>query len=67
MSNVIQLDDMQRNRRAKPLPLGASAEIVIFTGVRVERLTDEMIQQSKPRTSRRLASLNNQAIAAELE
>ncbi|HEY4994896.1 MAG TPA: hypothetical protein VII21_01220 [Aestuariivirga sp.] len=67
MSNVILLADRNSNRTPRQLPEGASAEIVIFHGVRIERLTDDMIAQATPRSSRRLASLNNQATAAELE
>jgi hypothetical protein len=65
MSNVIPLGDTNRNRKPRSLPEGASAEIVIFHGVRVERLTDEMVQQSL-RQSRILPSRDNQATAAEL-
>ena len=66
MSNVIHLDDTQRNRRTKPLLAGATAQIVIFHGVRVQHLTDEMIEQTERRSSRRLHSMDNQATATEL-
>ena len=67
MSNVILLADKNHNRTPRILPDGASAEIVIFSGVRIERLTDDMIAQTMPRSNRRLPSLNNQATAAELD
>lgn len=67
MTNVILLADRNLNRTSRSMPEGASAEIVIFHGVRIERLTDDMIAQTTPRSSRRLPSLNNQATAAELE
>lgn len=67
MTNVILLADRNLNRTPRSMPEGASAEIVIFHGVRIERLTDDMIAQTTPRSSRRLPSLNNQATAAELE
>ena len=66
MSNVIHLDDKAGERRAKAFATGHSAEIIIFHGVRIERLTDDMIQSSVTR-NRRLPSLNNQATAEELE
>ena len=66
MSNVIHLDGSLSERRAKAFTSGHSAEIVIFHGVRVERLTDDMIQSSATRM-RRLPSLQNQATAEELE
>ena len=66
MSNVIHLDGSLSERRAKAFETGHSAEIVIFHGVRVERLTDDMIQSSATRM-RRLPSLQNQATAEELE
>ena len=67
MSNVILLADRNTNRTPRQLPEGASAEIVIFHGVRIERLTDDMIAQTISRPTRRLPSLNNQATAAELD
>ena len=66
MSKVIQLDSIVGERRPKTYPSGHSAEIVIFHGVRIERLTDDMIQTSLTR-GRRLPSLQNQATAEELE
>ena len=66
MSNVIHLDGSLSERRAKAFAPGHSAEIVIFHGVRVERLTDDMIQSSATRM-RRLPSLQKQATADELE
>ena len=67
MSNVILLADRNSNRTARIMPEGATAEIVIFHGVRIERLTDDMIAQTISRSTRRLPSLNNQATATELE
>lgn len=67
MSNVIQLDLTNRKIAPRVAPDGTTAEIVIFHGVRVERLTDDMMQQNAPRASRRLPSLSNQATATELE
>ena len=67
MSNVILLADTVHQRKAKPHGEGTSAEIVIFHGVRVERLTDDMIQSSMVRNPRRLPSIHNQATAEELE
>lgn len=67
MSNVILLADRNSNRAPRIMAEGASAVILIFHGVRIERLTDDMIAQTTPRSSRRLPSLNNQATAAELE
>ena len=67
MSNVILLADRNNNRNPRIMPEGATAEIVIFHGVRIERLTDDMIAQTAPRSSHRIPSLNNQATAAELE
>ena len=67
MSNVILLSEISRNRTATVVPQGQTAEIVIFHGVRIERLTDEMVAVQAPRLSRRIASLSNQATATELE
>ena len=67
MSNVILLSAISRNRTASILPQGQTAEIVIFHGVRIERLTDEMVAIQAPRLGRRIASLSNQATATELE
>ena len=66
MSNVILLGDKLSERRNNAFASGHSAEVVIFHGVRVERLTDDMIQTSLVR-NRRLPSLQNQATAEELE
>ncbi len=66
MSNVIQLKERGNGRKSMPLPAGASAQIMIFTGVRIERLTDDMIANEPP-ASRRLPARHNQAIAEELE
>ena len=67
MSNVILLSAISRNRTASIVPQGQTAEIVIFHGVRIERLTDEMVAIKAPRHGRRIASLSNQATATELE
>ena len=66
MSNVIFLSERTVAKQARPLALGETAAIIIFQGVRIERLTDDMIEQerSKPR---RLPSLQNQATAEDLE
>jgi hypothetical protein len=53
---------MQTSKASPPERMG---EVVIFHGVRIERLTDEMIEQAK--RNRRLPALNNHAIAEELE
>ena len=66
MSNVIHLNDMKRNRKVRPLAVGSSAQIVIFHGVRIQRLTDEMIEQTERRANRRLPSMDNQATATDL-
>ncbi|MBG1232252.1 hypothetical protein [Aestuariivirga litoralis] len=66
MSNVIYLKGREQGRKSRPLPDGMAAEIVIFHGVRFERLTDDMIDDSKVK-NRRLPSRNNQAIAEDLE
>lgn len=62
MSNVIQLNGREGAKRPTPLPDGASAEILIFHGVRFERLADDAAP-----TNRRLPTLHNQATAEELE
>lgn len=67
MSNVILLNERYRTRGLRSLSPGHTAEIVIFHGVRIERLTDEMIAQTSCRSVRRIASLNNMATATELE
>ena len=66
MSNVILLSDRADERPGRSFAAGHSAEVVIFHGVRIERLTDDMIQASATR-SRRLPSLQNQATAEELK
>lgn len=67
MSNVILLSSVNRNRSVRAVAVGETAQIVIFHGVRIERLTDDMVAQMQPRTTRRLAPLSNQATATELE
>ena len=66
MNNVIRLKGREGTKKSSPLPDGMSAEILIFHGVRFERLTDDMIASEIP-SSRRLPALNNQATAEELE
>ena len=66
MSKVILLSDRISKRRHSAFAAGHSAEVVIFHGVRIERLTDDMIQMSLVR-NRRLPSLQNQATAEDLD
>ncbi len=66
MSNVFILNGKSGVRRSSAFAAGHSADVVIFHGVRIERLTDDMIQTSVIR-NRRLPSLQNQATAEELE
>ncbi len=66
MSNVFILNSKSGVRRSGAFAAGHSADVVIFHGVRIERLTDDMIQTSVIR-NRRLPSLQNQATAEELE
>ncbi len=66
MSNVVHLRSKTGEQPKSPFAAGHSAEVIIFHGVRIERLTDDMIQSSAVR-GRRLPSLQNQAIAEELE
>ena len=66
MSNVVLLSSRSGEQPKNALAAGHSAEVIIFHGVRIERLTDDMIQSSVVR-GRRLPSLQNQATAEELE
>ena len=66
MSNVILLGSKSSEQRSNAFADGHSAEVIIFHGVRIERLTDDMIHTSDVR-NRRLPSLQNQATAEELE
>jgi hypothetical protein len=66
MDNVIFLGDRRAARQDTPLAPDQTAEIIIFQGVRIERLTDDMIEQAKLRL-RRLPSLQNHATAEELD
>lgn len=66
MSNVVLLSSKSGGQRSNAFSDGHSAEVIIFHGVRIERLTDDMIQTSAVR-NRRLPSLQNHAIAEELE
>lgn len=66
MSNVILLKGRERAAKSMPLPAGMSAEIVIFHGVRIERISDDMQDSTAP-ANRRRPALRNQATAEELE
>ncbi len=66
MSNVISMGDKTGERPVRSFAVDHSAEVIIFHGVRIERLTDDMIQATATR-SRRLPSLQNQATAEELK
>jgi hypothetical protein len=66
MGNVILFGDKESARAARQFAPGHSAEIIIFQGVRFERLTDDMIAQENTR-QRRLPSRQNHATAEELE
>ena len=66
MSNVITLGSKTSDRCRSAFAADHSAEVVIFHGVRIERLTEDMIQTSVVR-GRRLPSLQNQATAEDLE
>jgi hypothetical protein len=67
MDNVILLQGKMVEREVRPMIAGSTAEIVIFPGVRFERLTDEMVQTLSAKRSRRLPALQNHATAEELE
>jgi hypothetical protein len=64
MDNVILLHDRNAERQVKPLPVGTTAQIIIFPGVRFERLTEDMMRAT---TTRRIPSLQNNATAEKLE
>jgi hypothetical protein len=66
MGNVILLQEKWSAKPARQFAPGHSAEIIIFQGVRFERLTDDMIEQSRLR-GRRLPSLQNHAMAEDWE
>jgi hypothetical protein len=63
MASVVALADWPKNMNPRE-PFEGSAKIIIFNGVRFERLHEE--PQLKP-IKRRLPSRNNQAVAEELE
>ena len=63
MASVIALADWPKNTKA-PEPFEGSAKIIIFNGVRFERLHEEPQLKSH---KRRLPSRHNQAVAEELE
>ncbi len=65
MDKVIYLQSRSAQRQARVVPSGTNAEVIIFPGVRFERLTDAMVQATQKR--RRILSLHNQATAEELE
>ena len=66
MATVIAFPKRELNSAEKrPAHMSGPATIVMFTGVRMERLEDE---PSQPRsTPRRLFATNSQATAEELE
>jgi hypothetical protein len=64
MDNVIILQDRNAERQAQPLPPGTTAEVIIFPGVRFERLTEDMMLAT---TIRRIPSHQNNATAEKLE
>ena len=66
MSNVVLLSNKSGEQPKNTFAAGHSAEVIIFHGVRIERLTDDMILSTAVR-ARRLPSLQNQATAEELE
>lgn len=66
MSNVILFGDRKSGRKASPLPEGHCADIVIFHGVRVERLTDDMIAATVEKISRRIPAISAAATAEDL-
>lgn len=63
MASVIALADWKKQTKIRE-PQEGSAQVLIFNGVRVERLREE--PQAVPR-SMRLPSRHNQATAEELE
>jgi hypothetical protein len=63
MASVVALADWPKNMNLRE-PFEGSAKIIIFNGVRFERLHEE--PQLKP-NKRRLPSRNNQAVAEELD
>ena len=67
MDNVVHMQGRTAQRVNPPLAPGATAEIVIFPGVRFERLTPEMVAAARPARVRRLPALQNSATAEELE
>ena len=67
MDNVIHMQGRTMQRESQPRASGSSAEIIIYPGVRFERLTEEMVEATLPQRSRRLPALHNMATAEELE
>ena len=63
MGLVVALADWSKNIKPRE-PYEGSAKIVIFNGVRFERLTEEPQLKSH---KRRLPSRHNQAVAEDLE
>jgi hypothetical protein len=63
MASVIALADWPKNMNPRE-PFEGSAKIIIFNGVRFERLHVEPQQKAH---KRRMLSRNNQAVAEELE
>jgi hypothetical protein len=65
MGEVIRWEKFERKSEARPQAVGHSADIVIFHGVRIERLTDEMMQASLVR-NRRFAKMPDQLALEDL-
>jgi hypothetical protein len=63
MASVIALADWPKQTKTRPVP-EHSAEVVIFTGVRFERLRDDPQPMVR---AKRVAASHNQATAEELE
>ncbi len=63
MTSVVALANWSKNIKPRE-PFEGSAEIIIFNGVRFERLHEE---PQRKRHKPRLPSMNNQAVAEDLE
>ena len=66
MTAVIDFASKAKQQKTREAFVG-SAEVIIFTGVRFERLHDDENQVVLRSTKRRLPSRQNQATAEELE
>lgn len=64
MTTVIAFQDWPKPARSSEARPSGSAQVIIFPGVQIERLDDE-VSEKRPR-SNRLPSLSNQAIAEDL-